>query len=405
MVISDDEKKNMIRNWYSDEDEKYIASVGEEYEQRFSETKKTGGGCAILTTKNCYLQGEYSAQTGKKAQQIQIDKTIPISKISKCKVRYSWYSLILKLTPAIAVIVFGFLLFQNNVITEYGIGIDTNLRQIDECESEIENALSVSREFSDMGTLCIEEGLQLVKQLRETGLNTPGVTYKYSDSYYSNDSGPYYGIAVRYSSPCLGTTVSIGGVTQNDSALFGTSTGDYSLKSFENILKQAIWNDEYEVMKAYYSALVSYIDNRIRDEYTNYYTYLDSNLYDNYYEYIYSSVSSKDEFIDAIEYFNDEMSKYADELQLLIDEEENKIRNEKRSELIVQVIGIGIILLGMITGILIGIKVKLTPYLYLSYITDELDVKEIYLVVDKKRKKEARQYTRKVRYLRENKEY
>ena len=91
---SNNQKKN-VENWYTQNGEHYICSFGEEYEQHFTETKNTDGGCAILTNQHCYLQGKYLFEPKKKSKACSIDEKITLHNVMKCGIRYSFRSILL----------------------------------------------------------------------------------------------------------------------------------------------------------------------------------------------------------------------------------------------------------------------------------------------------------------------
>lgn len=91
--MKSENQKTNIANWYTQNGEHYIHSFGDEYEQHFTETKNTDGGCAILTDKHCYLQGKYLLEPEKKSKSCFIDEKISLHNVIKCRFGYSSFSI------------------------------------------------------------------------------------------------------------------------------------------------------------------------------------------------------------------------------------------------------------------------------------------------------------------------
>lgn len=408
MVISDDEKKNMIRNWYSDEDEKYIASLGEEYEQRFSATKKTGGGCAILTTKNCYLQGEYSDKIGKKAQNRMLDMIIPITKIDKVEVRYSHYELIklfIKIIMIVLVIAIATYIYTQAVIDGvHGCEhkIETNEELIEECEDEIQGVTTLYHEFINDESKCMEECFDLAEKLKETGIDTPGVTYEYFTADNGNTS-----LRVTYDSKYFNRSICIGYVRSKDiSDIWGTNAGASSHDALKNRL-ETTWNDEAEILKIYYNEFFSDY-GRIFLDYEKEMN-LDcrefrSDICDKVDPILDMNVTSLDERNSMMATMDDAINEYIDECEDEISSSEKNIRKRNFEIKMLHLLGIGIILITTIIVVVIGfkMKVKIKSYFCFSYITDELDVNEMHLLIDKQMKTDVKSFIQKFHYLRAN---
>lgn len=194
-TFDENETKNRIKTWYTNEDEKYITSFGEAYEQHFSKTNTEGGACAILTTKHCYLQGEYYDETGEEAKKKQVDKKLPLHNTVKAfGMKHSWDSSIPRLIGIIllmiAVVVIGFFCCElSGSIEWYGSDISKR-NHSKKYVTEFVNLYIIDK-WSELQ----EETENFVAQFKINGFETPNVTVEsgyYNGShwirvvYYSN---------------------------------------------------------------------------------------------------------------------------------------------------------------------------------------------------------------------------